>query len=149
MQNLTKTQRAVVDEARRWLGTPYCHQASIIGHGCDCLGLIRGVWRALYGDEPEAMPNYTADWAEAKGEETLRDAADRSLTSVPSTEIMPADLLLFRWRRGLPAKHAAILTTETHFIHACEGVAVSEVALSNWWRRRIAYAFRFPAASED
>ncbi|MEM1422329.1 MAG: peptidase P60, partial [Pseudomonadota bacterium] len=34
-------------EASRWIGTPYRHQASLRGVGCDCLGLLRGVWRAL------------------------------------------------------------------------------------------------------
>ena len=46
----------VVKAARAWLGTPYRHQASTLGAGCDCLGLLRGVWRALYGDEPVAVP---------------------------------------------------------------------------------------------
>ena len=36
---------AVVAAARRWLGTPYRHQASVRGEGADCLGLVRGVWR--------------------------------------------------------------------------------------------------------
>lgn len=31
---------AVVGEARRWLGTPYLHQARVLGVGCDCVGLI-------------------------------------------------------------------------------------------------------------
>ena len=48
---------AVVAEARRWIGTPYVHQASSFQAGCDCLGLIRGVWRHLYGAEPERLPN--------------------------------------------------------------------------------------------
>ena len=61
----------IVCEARRWIGTPYRHQASLKGVGCDCLGLVRGVWRAGYGAEPEAAPAYTADWAEATGEERL------------------------------------------------------------------------------
>ena len=30
--------------AIRWLGTPYHHQASVRGAGCDCLGLIRGIY---------------------------------------------------------------------------------------------------------
>ena len=42
----------IVATARSWLGTPYHHQASLRGVGCDCLGLVRGVWRELYGDEP-------------------------------------------------------------------------------------------------
>jgi len=37
----------VVAAARAWLGTPYRHRASVRGAGCDCLGLLRGVWRAL------------------------------------------------------------------------------------------------------
>ena len=35
----------IVDLARGWIGTPYLHQASCRGIGCDCLGLVRGVWR--------------------------------------------------------------------------------------------------------
>ena len=40
----------VVDAARGWLGTPYVHQASSKGSGADCLGLIRGIWREIFGN---------------------------------------------------------------------------------------------------
>ena len=40
---------AVVKEALSWLGTPYRHQGSRKGVGCDCLGLVMGVWRAIHG----------------------------------------------------------------------------------------------------
>jgi NlpC/P60 family putative phage cell wall peptidase len=40
---------AIVAEARTWIGTLYHHQASVKGIGCDCLGLVREVWRALIG----------------------------------------------------------------------------------------------------
>src|SRR6478752_1062671 len=63
-------QRAL-QEARLWLNTPYQHQASLRGVGCDCLGLVRGVWRALVGKEPERAPPYAPDWAEATGNESL------------------------------------------------------------------------------
>lgn len=43
---------ALVAEARSWIGTSYRHQASVKGVGCDCLGLVRGVWRACLGEEP-------------------------------------------------------------------------------------------------
>ena len=29
-------------------------------------------------------------------------------------------------------------------VHAHDGAAVTEVALAPWWRRRLAFAFRFP-----
>ncbi len=48
------TRDAVVAAARKYIGTPYHHQAALCGAGCDCLGLIRGVWRDLYGSEPRA-----------------------------------------------------------------------------------------------
>jgi len=38
-----------VEFARAWIGTPYVHQGSAPGAGADCLGLVRGVWRGLYG----------------------------------------------------------------------------------------------------
>ena len=63
----------IVAFARGWIGTPYCHQASLKGVGCDCLGLVRGVWRETLGAEPEGVPAYTPDWAEAGRAETLRN----------------------------------------------------------------------------
>ena len=134
----------VVAEARSWIGTPYRHQASLKGVGCDCLGLVRGVWRALFGAEPERVPAYSSDWAEATKAESLAAAASRHLAAVTLDEIAPGDVLLFRWRTGLIAKHAGILTAPDLMVHAHDGAVVSEVALAPWWRRRLAYAFRFP-----
>ena len=54
------------------------------------------------------------------------------------------DLLIFRWRPGLAAKHCGILVSPTHFIHAYQGIAVSVSALVPAWRRRIAAVFAFP-----
>lgn len=72
----------VVTLARRWIGTPYVHQASRIGAGCDCLGLIRGIWREHHGCEPELPPPYSADWGECGGRELLHQAALRHLLPV-------------------------------------------------------------------
>jgi NlpC/P60 family putative phage cell wall peptidase len=134
----------IVAEARRWIGTPYRHQASLKGVGCDCLGLVRGVWRALYGEEPEPMAAYSRDWAEAVSRETLAEAGARHLVPIARDAMQAGDVLLFRWRTGLVAKHAAILTADATMIHAHDGAAVAEVAFAPWWQRRLAYVFRFP-----
>ena len=136
--------RPTSSPSRTWLGTPYHHQASLKGVGTDCVGLVRGVWRELYGAEPQALPAYTRDWAEAHGRETLLEAARRHLVELPPAEAQPGDILIFRWRRTAPAKHCAILSTPTTMIHALEGAPVSEVSLSPWWRRHLAGAFMFP-----
>jgi len=67
----------IVGAAQRWLRTPYQHRASVKGVGCDCLGLIRGVWREVLGAEPTEVPPYAGDWAEAGEGEPLADAMDR------------------------------------------------------------------------
>jgi len=135
---------AIVAEARAWIGTPYRHQASLKGIGCDCLGLVRGVWRNCIGDEPEVPPPYAPDWAEAGGRETLAAAAHRHLVPVARDDAAPGDVLLFRWREGFVAKHVAIASDGRTMIHAHDGAAVCEIAVAPWWRRRLAYVFRFP-----
>lgn len=134
----------VVAAAREWIGTPYRHQASVKGVGCDCLGLVRGVWREVVGDEPERVPPYSPDWAEVSGEETLLGAARRHLEEIAIGEARVGDVLLFRMGLGAVAKHVGIVSGEDRIIHAYWGKAVCETRLVPWWRRRIAGAFRFP-----
>lgn len=142
------TRARIVEVARQWIGTPYRHQASLKDIGCDCLGLVRGVYRELYGSEPEVPAAYAPDWAEATGRETLIEAATRHLQAVSAGDVGSGDVLLFRWRDGFVAKHAAIAGSATTMIHAHDGAAVCEVALTPWWRRRLAGAFRFPGVTD-
>jgi len=137
----------IVAAARRWIGTPYLHQASCIGVGCDCLGLVRGIWREVMGAEPERPQAYTPDWAEATGEERMLAAAARYLVPVKG-EALAGDVLLFRMVEPGPAKHAAILSSDGledgRMIHAYSGHAVCETRLGPAWARRLAAVFRFP-----
>ena len=105
---------------------------------------MRGVWRDLHGQEAEAPPAYSRDWAEASGEETLLGAAGRHLRTIAAADMQPGDVLIFRFRPNVPAKHAGILVTPETFVHAMEGAAACEVPLGPWWRRRIAGVFAFP-----
>jgi NlpC/P60 family putative phage cell wall peptidase len=144
---MTSLSRArIVAEARRWIGTPYAHQASLIHVGCDCLGLVRGVWRGLIGAEPETLAPYAPHWPLATRDEPLLSAAARHLAPVAPARI--GDVLLFRWRGGLPASHIAILATDDTFVHAHEGAAVAEIAFAQAWRRRLAASFAFPGVND-
>jgi len=134
----------VVRLARGWIGTPYHHQASQRGVGTDCLGLVRGVWRDLYGYEVQGPITYTRDWSSGKGEETLLDAARQYLEERPVESAAPGCVVVFRYRAGLAAKHCGIMTGQDAFVHAMEGAPVSEVAMTGWWRRRIVGVFAFP-----
>ncbi|WP_457648935.1 NlpC/P60 family protein [Profundibacter sp.] len=142
---MTVIGEQVVQAARGWIGTPYRHQASTRGAGTDCLGLLRGVWREIYGDEPEDVPAYTPDWSEPQGEERLWRAALRHLQVQQGRAA--GDLLLFRMRAGGVAKHLGIagrIGPEPTFIHAYTGHGVVESPLSRPWQRRIVARFAFP-----
>ncbi len=152
----------IVKAARSWLGTPYHDQASIKGVGCDCLGLIRGVWREVVGPEPMPVPPYSRDWGEAGPREVLAEAARAAMVEIDIAQARTGDILLFRMRQGAIAKHAGILSgggrhsarphrsgrphrsTRSYFIHAYERTGVIEEPLTDTWCRRIAFAFRFP-----
>lgn len=137
----------VVAVARRWIGTPYLHQGACCGAGTDCLGLLRGIWRELKGEEPCAVPAYTADWAEPARQEVLLAAARRWLVEKPLTSVAAGDVLLFRMRAGHIAKHVGIqgeVGARPSFIHAYAGHGVVESPLSDPWQRRVAGRFCLP-----
>ena len=143
------TRGDIVAIARSWIGTPYRHQGALKGVGCDCLGLLIGVWRELTGEAAGPIPPYTPDWAEAEGRETFADALRARLREIEIGEAREGDLVLFRWRRHLPAKHAGILTGPDRMVHAQERACVAEVPLNAWWRRRTAYVFAFREETKD
>lgn len=138
----SETRARVIAEAMRWIGTPYRHQGSTRDVGCDCLGLVRGIWRSLYGREPEAPAAYAPDWAETSGHDRLMDAAREYCAQVERA--VPGDLLVFRWRPQHAAKHLGILVAQDRFLHAYEGHEVLISPLIPQWRRRIAGIFAFP-----
>ena len=147
----------IVRLARLWIGTPYVHQASVKGAGCDCLGLLRGVWRELHGEEAEDPPAYSPDWAEATGRDTLYRALLRHMTEIEPTALAPGDVALFRMGNIGPAKHCGIvadlvLPAEADaypeqrrlltLIHARQYRRVGEEKFEPFWRARLAHAFR-------
>ena len=136
----------IAQAARGWIGTPYVHQASAKGVGTDCLGLLRGIWRELYGQEPRAVPPYSQDWSEASGREDLWAAADQFLIAKERSDVAMGDVLLFRMRTGAVAKHLGIQgrVSDPSFIHAYFGHAVLESALTDAWQRKLVARNRFP-----
>lgn len=136
-----------ISEALSWVGTPYRHQASCKSAGTDCLGLLLGVWRALYGGLPEDVPAYSADWSEPQGCEALLAAATRHLRAKPIDQSAAGDVVLFRMRQGHVAKHLGIqvqVAPSPSFVHAYSGHGVVVSDFSRPWLRRVAARFAFP-----
>jgi len=148
MSHSQTTPARVVKATRRWIGTPYHDQASVRGVGCDCLGLLRGVWRDVVGPEPMLVPPYSRDWGEAGPVEVLAEAARVAMEELDVSEARTGDVILFRMRAGAIAKHVGILSGGGHIIHAYERTGVIEEHLTPAWQRRIAFAFRFPVPAK-
>ena len=133
----------VVSAARLWLGTPYRHQESTPGAGSDCLGLLRGVWRALYGDEPVAVPPYRMERRGQERDPALRLAAERFLIA-DEGEPQTGQVVLFRLGGAPEPHHCGILIAPARFIHAQEHLGVVEANLTPGWAKRVSGRYRFP-----
>ena len=132
----------VIEIARDWIGTPYKHQMSVKGLGCDCLGLLRGVWRTYYqSEEPEQLPAYSPSWGDHRQDDPLMRVAKKYFDSVRCAEA--GDVLLFRMRPGMAVKHCSILSAQGSMIHAYSGHQVREEDFSDWWKSKLVGKFRF------
>lgn len=168
------TYRKVCNSARGWIGTPYHHQQSVKGAGCDCLGLLRGVYREVVGAEPEKMPNYSPGWDEVSKREDMLTVCARHLVDecgdylsprsdnagngdasarhgfapglVTDRIVAPGRVIVFRMKRTAVAKHCGVVVQGGRFIHSHEGHGVVEVDLAPHWAAKIVGVFAFPGA---
>jgi len=132
----------VVAAARGWLGTPYRHLSATRRAGCDCLGLVRGVWRELGGETIE-LPAYRADWRDTRHADALLALAERRLIRAGGRP-QAGQVILFQIGRAALPRHCGIAVAQDRFIHAQEGRGVVEAYLTGGWRKRIAGLFDFP-----
>lgn len=147
MERVGTFNQYVVEMARTWIGTPYHHQAAKKGIGCDCIGLVRGVWIDLYGAAPEdfVLPVYTPFWAEETGQPLMTSICLQYLQPIVLGAQLVGDVLLYRMTSKGPTKHAGILSAEKKLIHAYSGHAVAETALIANRYSAITHVFRYPA----
>jgi len=108
---------AVLQEAHRWLGTPYHHCAAVHGVGVDCLMLLCCVFSAA-GVAPWVDPRpYPTDWMCNRGEEIYLAGLDKHAVRVPDGQPpQPGDVVTYRF--GRTYSHAAIVVEWPSIIHA-------------------------------
>lgn len=139
----------IVTLARSWIGTPYHNMAATKGKGCDCLGLLRGVYAEITGEfiQPASYPSRPP--RSALGREAMLDAARCHLTEVPVDTRGPGVVLIFRVHPKLAAHHCGIMTTETEMVHSHSGRATYEVTLGKKWEPLVVAAFKFPQVKDS
>lgn len=141
-------RQVYVDEARRWIGLPWQHQASLKGVACDCVGLIRGVYKEVTGITIPVVANYPATWHLFKSEPWLYNECCLNLDEIPIEEAGKGDVFIFKYKKRFPAHHIALFTGEGTIIHSYLEVGkVVESHYTDEWKRMTCNAFRFREVS--
>lgn len=114
------SRERVIAEARRWIGTPYHHQARVLGAGVDCATLLCEVYEAA-GCIPHVDPTpYPADWHFHRDAERYLGWLNQYAREVD--EPKPGDVIV--WKFGRCFSHAAILCENGYIIHSYIGQGV-------------------------
>jgi cell wall-associated NlpC family hydrolase len=98
----------VVTEARTWIGTPWVHQHTGKGSGCDCAGLVIGVARAL-GLVPSGF-NVPAYGRQPNG--TLLALCEEHMKPISRGQMAPGDVIAVATAQN--PRHLGILADYVH-----------------------------------
>lgn len=136
---MTPTQRAIVNEAMSWDGTPYHHHGRIKGVGVDCAMILCEVYHAVGLVERVDPGNYPTDWHQHQHREMYREWLERYADKVDDPQ--PGDVLLYKF--GKVGSHAAIVLDYPKVIHAYirEGVVQAD-AEGGWLAGRLDSVWR-------
>lgn len=147
---LTRTR--IAEQARLWIGTPYHNQAALMGVGCDCVGILQGIWLSLVGPLPAEVPPYSDQWHHHQKESLLLDMLinkfgfiDRGVDSNP-----PLGSVLCFGLKKMVAHHVGVVTGPGIFVHAIRTVQkVQEVELGAMWVSRLHRVLDFPGVIDE
>ena len=111
-------RRAVIAEARTWIGTDFHHRAAVKATwdaegnrltpgGVDCATLLAQVYEAAGIIAPVPIPSYPPDWFQHReGERYLATVMERG-REIAEAEALPGDVVVFKF--GHSFSHGAIV----------------------------------------
>ena len=134
----------IVEEARSWIGTRYHDQACVKKAGADCIGVVRGIYYHFYGDPGVAIPPYNPMWFDFNKNEMMMKLAGTHLKKIEIEDATVGDVLIFRMRPTMAAKHCGIITEDNRMIHSLFRRSVEEVTIGPFYKNRIVGAYQFP-----
>ena len=139
---------AIVQEAIRWIGTPYVHGQHSI-HGCDCIGLCIGIGKNVGALSKNYRPKpYPQDWHLHNSRERMHEGIlEAGGIEVTGNIWLPGDILLME--HGKTRSHAAIIIAIDPFIEIVESSITYQKVTRNRphpsvMKRRARAAYLFP-----
>lgn len=139
------TRSAIVEEAYKWIGTPYHHQGRLRGVGVDCVGLLLGITDAL-GVSLIDKPEFRVI-RRVVGQDFILGSFREQCVEV--TNYGPGDVLVMWFnRQNRRPQHIAIVVPDG-IVHTYS--SVHKVVRQRWtpkWRERVIAAFCLPGVTE-
>ncbi len=132
----------LVKEAREWIATPYHHQASIKGVGCDCVGFLAEVAMTCGAITPALRAQFPTDYSRQPSAQSLRRLVAGVCYPVAFPMRAPGDIVLLRFE--IEPQHLGMLTRlDPDYIIHCGEHGVIEHRVDSIWRARIVRIYRF------
>lgn len=139
MLRTAEARKRIVEEARRFLQTPYHHMGRVRDAGIDCATLILEVYEQAGITPHIEIPYYSRQWNCHRSEELYLAAivrhGGREIRHLPE----PGDLAVFR--EGRTYSHGAIVVKWPEVIHATdpEGVTIADAMREPLVSRRVRF----------
>jgi cell wall-associated NlpC family hydrolase len=124
---------SVETEARRWLLTPWHHNARVLGHGVDCAQLLIAVYTGAGLVEPFDVGRYPTDWMMHSSEEKFLGWIEQYMDRVAIPQRGDAAV----WKFGHSYSHGAVVTSWPEVVHAYRPARM--VCLGNGEQGRLAW----------
>ena len=139
------SRQQIVEEARKWVNTPFGHQGRDFGRTIDCVGLVYMVGKSLNiidhdmtTEKAKPYQGYTPHPKDNK----IRQACEDYLVRIPRRELSAGDIVLVAFNT-VPS-HVAIFTGST-LIHALSKInKCTEHSINESWKRRFCGFYRYP-----
>lgn len=136
----------VVEEARKWKGTPFKHQGRKPGIGCDCVGLLIGIAGSVLGVRDTFDYQYGRDpnnWAIKKE----LDSSPVLFCKEDKHDIAVGDIAIFHLGKHQIPHHVGIISDYSDIsfgiIHCYQNIGrVVEHRMNDVWKKRIMYLYR-------
>ena len=107
-------RQRVIDEAAKWLRTPWRDKAQVLGAGVDCAHLLIAVYAGAGLIEPFDPGEYPQDMMLHSDRELFTQWIDKYMDPVEAP--LPGDAVI--WKFGRSFSHGGIVTLWPAFIHA-------------------------------
>jgi len=139
LKDKQEVRKAIIEETKSWIKTPWHHEARVKGAGVDCGMLILQVYETV-GLIPHIVPpHYGPDFMLHRNEEWYIEIILRFANEIFSEPYLPGDAVVFK--HGRIYSHGAIIIDWPLIVHASGPEKcvlygdTSKIPISKWPKR--------------